>query len=183
MQPGEIVFQGKVKEHDVMVRYPTMDDAQLLMDFINTVSLEHVSIRMQGEQMTFEQEVQYVDNTLEKMKQGNEVKLLVFVADELVATGDITRGIMTGRHIGNFGIVVAQQFRGQGIGKKLMELLFQTARTELAGVTMITLEVFARNSIARRFYEHMDFVQYGVLPKGIQLSDGFDDALLMYRAL
>lgn len=69
---------------------------------------------------------------------------LVTVQDE----GDITN------------VAVEKNSQNQGIGKKLLEEMFQ--RTQKAGVCRLFLEVRAGNAAALHLYEKMGFVQMGI---------------------
>lgn len=62
------------------------------------------------------------------------------------------------RHQCLFSIVVAPEFRGQGIGKQLLERLMQYAKEEF-GIELLHLEVYAGND-AIRLYEKLGFKEY-----------------------
>lgn len=52
-----IIFQSTTKTgKTVSFRYPTINDAQILMDYINKISLEKTYILMQGVQKTLNEE-------------------------------------------------------------------------------------------------------------------------------
>ena len=56
-------------------------------------------------------------------------------------------------HISNIG--VKKGLRGKGIGKKLMDALFEMCKAE--GVDEIRLGVFNKNTVAYKFYERYGF--------------------------
>lgn len=183
MQPGVTIFQGKIGDQNVVVRYPTMDDVAVLQDFINVASSEHTYIRLQGETFTFAEEAQYVDDVLSQMQANKMVKLLVFNDATLVAVGDVTRQPYASKHQGVFGIIVAKAARGQGIGRKLTELLIAETKSKLTGIEIIVLSVYQQNKIARKLYQNLGFIEYGRLPKGRKRADGYDDQIEMYLPL
>ena len=183
MQPGEVVFQGKIKTIDIVIRYPTMDDIASLQEFINAASAEHTFIRLQGETFSFEEEAQYVDDVLSKMKAKRMTKLLALQGEELLAVADITLQPYSTKHLGTFGIIVKQSARGMGIGKKLMSMLISTAKTALPDLEIIVLSVYERNVAARKLYESMGFKEYGRLPNGRKLQKGYDNEIQMYLPL
>ncbi len=181
MQQVNIVFQGKVKELQIVARYPTMDDIEVLQQFINEASAERTFISLQGETFSFEEEAQYLESVLTKIEVCNAVKLMVFAGEELLAVGDVTRmKASTCSHVASLGIIVAKAARGKGIGKKLMELLINESRDKLPGIEMIILSVYQQNEIARKLYASLGFKEYGRLPNGRKRGSEYDDEIEMY---
>ncbi len=80
-------------------------------------------------------------------------------------------------HITN--LAVLSEYRGQGIGKKLVSILLEQALLEKCRTA--TLEVRVSNIIARRLYESMGFAPVGIRPK--YYSDTSEDALIMWCRL
>lgn len=58
-------------------------------------------------------------------------------------------------------IAVLKEYRGQGIGIKLLRVLIEKAETD--GYSSISLSVDSRNTIALRLYERQGFVKVGIL--------------------
>lgn len=56
---------------------------------------------------------------------------------------------------GNFGIVVRQEFRGQGVGKNLIKKIIKLCRAN--GIQKIYLTVMAHNKPAINFYRKLGF--------------------------
>lgn len=181
MEPARVVFQGLIKEKEVIIRYPTMDDIEVLQNFVNSASAERTYIRLQGETFTFAQEAQYLDDVLAKIKAKNVVKLMVFAGEELLAVGDVRReGYSSTSHLGRLGIIVAKSARGQGIGRKLMKFLIAETKTQLTGVETIILSVYQQNEIARKLYASLGFIEYGRLPNGRKRGEDYDDEVEMF---
>lgn len=181
MEEGKVVFQGKHKDVDLLIRYPTAHDIQILLNFINALSLERTYIRFQGETVTFEEEEQYVKGYIEQIKRRKAVKLLAFHNDILIGVGDIGIADKIESHVGTFGLTVAKEWRGKGIGGFLMDLTLTEAEKEIQGLRIIRLGVFANNPIAQRMYEKRGFRTYGVLPGGIVHKGEYIDHLYMCK--
>lgn len=70
-------------------------------------------------------------------------------------------GVVTVQDEGDItNVAVEKNSQNQGIGKKLLEEMFQ--RTQKAGVCRLFLEVRAGNAAAHHLYEKMGFVQMGI---------------------
>ena len=76
-------------------------------------------------------------------------------------------------------IVVAEEFRGKGVGKQLMRKLVTQAQE--ANSNLVFLEVRESNASARRFYERLGFQQTG--RRKAYYSNPTEDAILYGRTL
>lgn len=94
--------------------------------------------------------------------------------DRAIAYGGIWL-ILDEAHITN--IAVHPDYRGKGVGKRLMEDLIETAQKE--GIAQMTLEVRKSNGVAIHLYESFGFEIAGVR-KGFY-SDNNEDALIMWK--
>lgn len=77
-------------------------------------------------------------------------------------------------HITN--IAIMPEFRGQGLGEKVLKGLMSEAKAR--GATSMTLEVRRSNVIAQRLYNKLGFTKRGVRPK--YYTDTKEDALIMW---
>lgn len=95
--------------------------------------------------------------------------------------GDVLGFMMVSRyadvwHILN--VVVRDAHRGQGIGTRLLEQLFERAGgTPHLG---FTLEVRVSNETAIRLYRRQGFLEHGIRPG--YYSDNGEDAIIMWRS-
>src|SRR3989344_7308432 len=101
---------------EVILRFPKEDDLQQLTDFINEVSKEDTFISLSGEQFTLEEEKKYVDDVLKKMQEGTVAKIVATINNQIVGTADVTRQERRTKTVGIFGITIAKDYRGEGIG-------------------------------------------------------------------
>lgn len=172
-----VTKSGKI----ISFRYPTINDAEILMNYINKISAEKSFILFQGEQQTLEEETKWLKDKLEKINKNECVFITAFIGNKLIASSEITLQSKVKNHIGVFGITVAKKYRGEGIGKILMELVIEESIEKIKDLKIIDLEVFANNLIAQNLYKKMGFIEYGRLPDGLKRRGKFVDAILMYK--
>ena len=177
-----IVFEGQSKKGTpIIIRYPEKEDVHILCDFINEVSRECTFIRFQGETITLEEETKYVDDLLVKIAKHETVMLMAMSENKLIGVTDIRMLDKIEKHVGIFGILLAQQVRNQGIGGILLRTVLDVAIKQLPQLEIVTLGVFTKNTLALNWYKRSGFVEYGNLPGGIKTKEGNQDHVFMYK--
>jgi RimJ/RimL family protein N-acetyltransferase len=166
---------------EVKFRYPTIDDAEILKNYINEISLEETFILMQGVQKTLRDEIKWIRNFLKNP--NKTVIILAFVGEKLIGVSDISLKDEAKKHIGSFGITITKEFRGDGVGEKLMGLVISESIKNIKDLKIIELEVFGQNKIAQNLYRKLGFIEYGKLPKSLKRHGQFDDAIYMYKKI
>ena len=166
---------------EIIFRYPKIDDVQILKDYINKISNEKTYILYQGEQQTLESETAWLKNKLDKISNDECVYICAFFKDRLIGSSEITLLDKVKSHIGSFGITIHSDFRQEGIGHKLMELVISESIKNIPNLKIIDLEVFGNNPNAFNLYKKLGFVEYGRLPGGINHQGKFVDTVLMYK--
>jgi RimJ/RimL family protein N-acetyltransferase len=106
---------------------------------------------------------------------------LVAISESGEVIGDLTldgkkRKAM--RHCAILGISVRADYRGQGVGRALMERAIAWAR-ESGAITRIELQVLARNAIAIRLYEKLGFQHEGHHPRAFYRDGQYLDDITM----
>lgn len=178
----KIAYQGKTKTgKEIIIRYSEISDLDEMLRYINELSDEKIFVRYQGEHETLESETKYLKSRLEAIENKRAVHLLAFLSDKLIAATDVHMKDKTEQHVGILGISVAKDFRGEGLGKLLLNLILKEAEKKILKLKILTLEVYSTNIIAKKMYEKFGFMEYGRLPKGIIRNGRFEDAILMYK--
>ncbi len=105
-----------------------------------------------------------------------------FVDDVLVGSVGINRETTAklAHKAGIWGMYVAAEHRGAGIGRRLLNEAISLAQKS-SGVRQLTLYVNAVNVTAIALYESLGFVTYGVEPCGMQVNGAFYDEHLMVK--
>lgn len=169
--------------NEVVFRYPTIEDAPKLLAYINTLSDERTFIRFQGEQLTLEEETTFLQGQLTHIENNTGVFIVAITDETIIGAAQINAQTFTERHVGAFGIALAKEYRGMGIGRILMNTVIEEAKQHIPELEIITLIVHAKNGIACSLYESFGFEKYGSLPNGVKLEQGYMDQVLMYKRI
>lgn len=181
---GKIAYIGKTeKGKGIEIRYPAKGDLNAMWEYIHTLSKEPTFIRYRGEEISLEEEEKFLNSTLEKINQKKAVFLTVWCDGKLIGASGIELKNNIERHLGVFGITIAKEFRGEGIGIILMKTVMDEAINNLTGLEIIELGVYAENDLAKQMYKKFGFLEYGMLPNGIKLEEGYADHIFMYKAV
>jgi ribosomal protein S18 acetylase RimI-like enzyme len=108
-----------------------------------------------------------------------------FVADDggrTVGWCDVVRStIPVYRHRGTLGVGVLADYRGQGLGMRLVHAALDAARA--ADIERVDLAVYGRNTRAVALYRKAGFREVGIRKDGKKLDGEYDDVVLMDIAL
>lgn len=134
---------------------------------------------------TYESEVDIpLPDVAERLARGAGREDVMFGAFDddgaLVGLAGLARqkGPKSRHRAGVWGMYVAPEARGRGVGRALMDALIAHART-LDGVERLTLGVEADNAPARALYHSLSFVTYGIEPQAYKLDGQYWDSELM----
>lgn len=119
---------------------------------------------------------------LKKLEESErEVELLALVDGKVAGTAGISAvgSAVKQRHRAEFGVGIAREFWGMGIGWALTEGCIECARA--AGYEQLELDVAAENPRAIALYESLGFVEYGRNPMGFRKKDGTFQTLILMR--
>lgn len=115
-----------------------------------------------------------------KSESENEILIIAVVGNTVAGTAGI-EAVGTKykvRHRAEFGISIAKEFWGLGIGRALTDACIECARK--AGYEQMELNVVAENARAISMYEKAGFVEYGRNPKGLKSrTAGFQELIYM----
>jgi ribosomal protein S18 acetylase RimI-like enzyme len=124
--------------------------------------------------------------TAERLAAPRDVSFIVgaCVDGEIVATaGYFRRMEAKTRHKGRvWGVFVAPAFRGQGLGRAVMNKLIAEVRS-IDGLEQLDLTVAETQVAARKLYESLGFGVYGRETRSMRVGDAYVDEELMVMAL
>jgi RimJ/RimL family protein N-acetyltransferase len=172
----------------VTLRVLRWEDLDCLLSFINTLVEEKqgnsTSTLYTGfdRKVTREEEVAWLAQTLVAIEGENVINIVADINGKIIANGDVTRGrYKDTHHHGHLGLTMTSKYRGQGIGRMMIETLVRESRR--AGLRSLDTEFLAENETARRAYEKAGFKQAGIIPHKVFRDGKYFDGLIMARAL
>lgn len=170
------------KGRKIIFRPLKITDLPQTLKYMNALSKEDAFICLSGEVLTEEEERKFLESTEKELVEKKVVRLGAFFEGQLVGTCDIKRDRQRAGHTGTLGLMTAKDFRGEGIGRGLMEYVLQLGK-EYMGLKMVKLGVFAINEKALKLYQKLGFVEYGKLPKGLLYKGEYIDHIFMYKEI
>lgn len=119
-----------------------------------------------------------------KQDSPNEIEIVAFVDGKAAGTAGID-AVGTKykiRHRAEFGISVAEEYWGLGIGRALTQACIRCAKE--AGYTQLELTVVAENERAIALYRSAGFTEYGRNPRGFRSrASGYQELVYMLLEL
>lgn len=171
-----------VDGRELSIRTATVDDAQMLIDYLRRVCGETKYLLKEPEEIniTLEQEVAFIKKYNEAEK---NLFIMGFVDGEYAGNCSFAQfGPIRCKHRVSLGIALVQEFTGMGLGRFMMETMIEEAK--LAGIEQMELEVVAGNERALHLYKEMGFEIHGTLPNNMKYQDGtYADCYWMMRKL
>ncbi|WP_341894781.1 GNAT family N-acetyltransferase [Ferrovibrio terrae] len=82
-------------------------------------------------------------------------------------------------HVGTVGMGLDAAWRGQGLGRRMLQTVFDTAGR--VGIERVELQVYASNESAVKLYRKFGFVTEGVKSRARKLDGEYDDIIMMAR--
>lgn len=163
---------------EVILREAKKEDAQAMTDFYNVVGGEtdFLSFGKNEFKMSLNDYEKFIEST---EKENNSIILVAAIDDKIVSIASINSNQKArSKHVGTFGIVIAEQFCGLGLGRKIMDHLIEWAK--LNGVTKkITLVTREDNDRAIALYKKVGFEEEGMLKKENYINGVYYNTIIM----
>jgi RimJ/RimL family protein N-acetyltransferase len=150
-------------------------DAKLYQE----IRLSALKINPEAFGSTYEREEKFsLETVVERMKPTRDKFVLGAFDDSGSLVGIVAfvreNGLKTA-HKGNvFGMYIAPEFRGRGIGKSLILELISKAR-DCDGLEQINLTVMSKNEIAKKLYISLGFEVFGVEHNALKYNGHYFD--------
>jgi ribosomal protein S18 acetylase RimI-like enzyme len=171
----------------ITLRSLASTDIDGLLRFANAIVREKKENRDLGiasfdKRLTKRFERKFLRATIESVKKKTGVNVAAFAGGKLVGEC-MVRGREPDdlRHTGLLGIVILKEYRGVGLGEKLMLEILREARR--IGIWLVELEVMAINKRVIHLYERIGFRKVGIVPNKIQRDGRHLDIVTMYADL
>jgi len=172
----------------VTLRVLRWEDLDELLLFINSLVEEKQGDKKStlytgfDRKVTREEEADWLAQTLVAVERETVINVGADMGGKIIANGDVTRGgYKDTHHHGHLGLTMISKYRGQGIGRRMIETLVRESRK--AGLRTLDTEFLAENETARRAYEKAGFKQAGMIPHKVFRNGEYFDGLVMAREL
>lgn len=182
-----MIFKSKtVKDKsgkDIELRNAEVQDAEALINYLKVTNAETPYLICEPEEITLSLEQ---EKAIITRKQEDERELLLLAFENGKHIGNVSlMSVGTSvryKHRCNLAIALYKEYCGRGIGRLMLETIFDVARK--TGYTQAELEVVTENVGALHLYESLGFVKYGQLPNSMRYKDGRTvDSFLMVKEL
>lgn len=161
------------------IRILNESDAQLYQE----LRLNGLKVNPEEFGSTYEREVKFpLETVAERLKPTKDKFVLGAFDDSGLLVGIVTfirENRLKTSHKGNvFGMYVAPEDRGQGLGKSLMVELIRRVKN-CDGLEQINLTVVSENGSAKKLYKSVGFEVYGVERNALKFNEQYFDEDLM----
>ncbi len=161
------------------LRNGTENDAQEVLDVFNLTHAETDYLLTYPDENSFtvEQESSFLKA---KTESSNEIEIIAVVDGKIAGTAgiDAVGNKYKTKHRAEFGIGIAKEFWGLGLGRALTGACIECAKE--AGYTQLELDVVSDNASAISLYKKVGFVEYGRNPKGFNSRiSGYQELIYM----
>ena len=168
---------------DIELRNAEVQDAEALINYLKVTNAETPYLICEPEEITLSLEQ---EKAIITRKQEDERELLLLAFENGRHIGNVSlMSVGTSvryKHRCNLAIALYKEYCGRGIGRLMLETIFDVARK--TGYTQAELEVVTENVGALHLYESLGFVKYGQLPNSMRYKDGRTvDSFLMVKEL
>lgn len=180
--PGKAIQQFKTeKGKEVVIRYPKWEDLEPLLGFINNLSAEDTFILRGGEQVTKNEEMEYLAQSFKDCEKGKRIHLVATLEGKMVVNAAVIKEAFRRKHVGRVAISVSEGYREEGIGTQVLKTLISESKK--LGLKMLALTVFANNERAKHVYQKVGFTPCGTFPKMFLFKGEYVDQITMYLEL
>ncbi|HIW20626.1 MAG TPA: GNAT family N-acetyltransferase [Candidatus Dorea intestinavium] len=155
---------------NITFREPEVTDAKTIVDFYNQVGGETFYLSFGKDEYPLS--VKALKEEIASVKESsNNIMILALDGDKIVCIGTISSTAkVKGRHVGELGIVVTEEYQGQGIGTEMIKRLIAWSKGN--GITTkIQLDTLEVNKKAVKLYQDFGFEIEGNL-RNSTLYDG-----------
>ena len=165
------------KDGSIVARFSPKEWADWINEF-----LEERTFLLIRERVTVEDEAKWLAKTISDIKKGIVIKVIAIDEDKnrIVGVCDVhkKKPLQAHGHNVSFGLAVRREYRGRGIGEKLLREGIRIAKEEFKAKN-IWIEVVEGNEIAKRLYEKLGFKEVCRLKDYVNHFGKYKDRIVM----
>jgi RimJ/RimL family protein N-acetyltransferase len=161
------------------IRTATLDDAEALQTYAAGLFAEDLPGIFRRDTPTLDDEREFIRARIEPER---STLILAVENGEVVGVIDlIGRAMAEEAHCGEFGISVAREQRGKGVGTALIEAILLWAPEH--GIDRVEVQAWSSNPRALALYERLGFVREGARVGAMRRDGETADVILLARRL
>lgn len=151
----------------------TLELADSFRDALDSVSRERMWLAF-TEAPSYEHMRKFVSGLI----MDNDIQVYAMHDNTVIGWCDITRKKRdVFSHTGSLGMGIIKQYRGMGLGARMMEEVIRQAKAN--GLEKICLEVYSHNTAGIALYKKFGFVQEGIKRKEVKMDGKYFDNVVM----
>jgi len=158
-----------------------MERLDALLVFVNRLVEDDTFLTLTGRPKTRVEEEAWLKENLDYAKQGQGYMVWAIYDGKIIGQSDFRRGGTRDWHTCTIGLMIDRDFRGEGIGRFLLEHILKKAKE--MKIKIAKLYLFDDNEIAKKLYQKFGFREFARLPKGFYRQGRYSDALQMYKVI
>jgi putative acetyltransferase len=177
----EPIFYNTKKNQEIEFRTPNSSEAQAVLDAMIEISESCPYILSTPDSFrarTIDSQVKWMEDSIESQ---TSIIIAAYFNGKIIgfSNAESFKNVKR-RHTASLGISLHPDFRGCGLGRKMMEVLIESMK-KFTEIKIIALDVMVNNIGAVKLYENLGFKKAGVFPKAFILQSGeVSDNLTMY---
>ncbi len=182
MKLGKTIKKFKSKKgNQVVIRTLQIEDLDNLLKFANGLVDEDTFVMLSGSKLNRAEEQKYLKDSIEKIKQNKKIHLVALVNGVFAGSAEVRRQERRKSHVGEIGIALIPEYRGEGIGTELLETLVDEAKQ--LKLRLVYMHCFETNSPALHVYEKIGFQRSGVVPGMLSHKNNYIGEVTLYKQL
>lgn len=166
---------GKVTIREI--KKEDINHAKEYMEFINTLVEEDAMIGL-NKKTTIEDVRNSLRNLIAKVDSGERLHLTAWDRENLVGLCDIKLKKFCQSHMGQLAVMIAKDYRNQGIGTRMIKKALDMARN-ISGLKIVEMIVFSTNERAIRLYKKLGFKDVAKIPREYEYRSVLIDSIIM----
>jgi len=161
-----------------IIRTAIIEDAEKMIEYIDLIAGESNNLTFGVGEMnlTLEDEIKFIESSI---KNDNQYLIVAEYKGRIIGNLNFSSGTKPRiSHTGEFGLSVAKEFWGNGIGEELIKNLIQWAKED-GKITKINLQVKEENEKAKKLYEKMGFEVEGLIKRTFLIDGKYYNSYFM----
>ncbi|ODS35431.1 MAG: hypothetical protein A7316_03895 [Candidatus Altiarchaeales archaeon WOR_SM1_86-2] len=154
-----------------------IDRAEEYMNFVSALVDEDAPIGL-NEKITLERERDFLRNFIARADSKDAIYLTAWDGEKLIGICGIERMEFLQRHMGQMGVVIAKDYRNQGVGTEMIKEALRLVNN-MVDLKIVEMIVLSTNERAIKLYKKLGFKEVAKIPRGYEYRGELVDCIVM----